>query len=51
VASCNYRPDVAEGVIRRASHLASVVRSGGLPGLEPHPQCFPCSIAPKLRRR
>lgn len=51
VASCNYRPDVAEGVLRRATQLAMVVRSGGLPGLKPHPQCFPCSIAPKLRRR
>jgi hypothetical protein len=50
VASCQYRPDVAEGVIRRASHLASVVRSGNLRDLKPHPECFPCVIRPKLRR-
>jgi hypothetical protein len=50
VASCRYRPEIAEGVLRRAAHLTAVVRSGGLAGLKPHAQCFPCSIQPKLRR-
>lgn len=48
VASCKYRPDVAEGVIRRASHLAKLVRTGRVGDLEPHPECFPCVIRPRL---
>lgn len=50
VASCAYRPDVAEAVIRRASHLAGIVRAGRLRELEPHPECFPCVIRPRLSR-
>lgn len=50
VASCAYRPDVAQGVINRASHLAGLVRSGKVNELEAHPECFPCSIRPRLAR-
>lgn len=50
VASCAYRPDVAEGVINRAAHLAKLVRAGKLGELEPHPECFPCVIRPRLAR-
>lgn len=50
VASCRYRPDVAEAVIRRASHLAELVRTGRTAGLAPHPECFPCVIRPRLPR-
>lgn len=50
VASCAYRPDVAQGVLNRAAHLARLVRSGGLRDLEPHPECFPCVIRPRLAR-
>lgn len=50
VASCEYRPDVAEGVIRRASHLAGLVRNGQIGDLQPHPECFPCVIRPRLSR-
>lgn len=49
VASCAYRPDVAQGVINRAAHLASLVRTGKINELAPHPECFPCSIRPRLR--
>ena len=50
VASCAYRQDVAEGVIKRASYLAGLVREGKLGDLTPHPQCFTCVIKPTLRR-
>lgn len=50
VASCAYRPDVAEGVLRRASKIAETVRSGLLNTIEPHPECFPCVIRPRLNR-
>jgi hypothetical protein len=50
VASCKYRPDVAEGVINRAAHLAKLVRAGKIGELEPHPECFPCVIRPRLAR-
>lgn len=50
VTSCKYRPDVAEGVIKRASHLAGLVRSGKIGSLKPHPQCWDCSIKPRLAR-
>lgn len=49
VASCAYRPDVAQGVLNRAAHLASLVRTGKIGELKPHPQCFPCEIRPRLR--
>ena len=49
VASCAYRPEVAQGVINRAAHLASLVRSGKIGELTAHPECFPCSIRPRLR--
>jgi hypothetical protein len=49
VASCAYRPEVAQAVINRAAHLASLVRSGRLNELSAHPECFPCSIRPRLR--
>jgi hypothetical protein len=49
VASCAYRPDVAQGVINRAAHLASLVRTGKIGELSAHPECFPCSIRPRLR--
>lgn len=49
VASCRYRPDVAQAVINRAVHLASLVRSGQLQSIQPHPECFPCVIWPRLR--
>jgi hypothetical protein len=50
VASCAYRPDVAQGVINRAAHLAKLVRAGKVDELEPHPECFPCVIRPRLMR-
>lgn len=50
VASCAYRPDVAQGVLNRAAHLAKLVRSGKINELEPHPECFPCVIRPRLAR-
>ncbi|AXH66233.1 Cas4 family exonuclease [Streptomyces phage Satis] len=50
VASCKYRPDVAEGVINRAAHLAKLVRAGKIGELEAHPECFPCVIRPRLAR-
>lgn len=50
VASCKYRPDVAEGVIRRASHLAQLVRSGQFSSLEPYPDCWLCVKRPRLSR-
>lgn len=50
VASCKYRPDVAEGVMNRAAHLAKLVRAGKVGELEPHPECFPCVIRPRLAR-
>jgi hypothetical protein len=50
VASCAYRPDVAQGVINRASHLAGLVRAGKIGELEAHPECFPCVIQPRLAR-
>lgn len=50
VASCAYRPDVVEGVLRRATHLAEVVLGGGMGDLKPHPKCFPCVIRPRSRR-
>lgn len=50
VASCRYRHDVAEGVIRRASHLAQLVRTGGFSTLEPDPECWPCVKRPRLSR-
>lgn len=49
VASCKYRPDVAEAVMRRATHLAHLVRTGRIADLAPHPECFPCVIRPRLR--
>lgn len=49
VASCAYRPEVAQAVINRAAHLASLVRSGRIGELTAHPECFPCSIRPRLR--
>lgn len=49
VASCAYRPDVAQGVLNRAAHLAKLVRAGKIGELEAHPECFPCSIRPRLR--
>lgn len=49
VASCKYRPDVAEAVMRRATHLAHLVRTGRIADLSPHPECFPCVIRPRLR--
>lgn len=49
VTSCAYRPDVAQGVINRAAHLARLVREGRVSELEAHPNCFPCSIRPRLR--
>lgn len=49
VASCTYRPDVAQGVLNRAAHLASLVRAGKLDELKAHPECFPCEIRPRLR--
>lgn len=48
-ASCAYRPDVAQGVINRAAHLAKLVRAGKIKELEAHPECFSCSIRPRLR--
>jgi hypothetical protein len=51
VASCPYRPDVAEAVIRRASHLAEVVRSGRATELSPDPECWVCVKRPKFGRR
>ncbi|MCP9209702.1 hypothetical protein [Streptomyces cucumeris] len=50
VTSCEYRPEVAEGVLRRATHLARVVQAGRVADLEPHPECFPCVIRPRLSR-
>jgi hypothetical protein len=50
VASCKYRADVAEGVIRRAAHLAGLVRTGQVGGLEPDPECWPCVKRPRLKR-
>lgn len=49
VASCAYRQDVAQGVINRAAHLASLVKAGRINELAAHPECFPCSIRPRLR--
>ncbi|MFE0472497.1 hypothetical protein ACFW2V_12875 [Streptomyces sp. NPDC058947] len=51
VASCPYRPDVAEAVIRRASHLAKVVRSGRARELRPDPECWTCVKLPKFGRK
>lgn len=50
VTSCSYRDDVAEGVLRRAEKLTSMVRDGRASELNPHPKCFPCVIRPRLRR-
>lgn len=50
VSSCRYRPDVAQGVINRATHLAKLVRNGQAASLSPHPECFPCVIRPRLSR-
>lgn len=50
VTSCAYRDDVAEGVLRRAEKLTSMVRDGRASELSPHPKCFPCVIRPRLRR-
>jgi hypothetical protein len=50
VASCAYRPDVAQGVLNRAAHLARLVREGKVGELEAHPECFPCVIRPRLAR-
>lgn len=49
VASCSYRPEVAQAVLNRAAHLASLVRAGKVGELTAHPECFPCSIRPRLR--
>lgn len=51
VASCVYRPDIAEGVIRRASHLAHLVRTGRTADLKPDPECWTCVKKPKFSRR
>lgn len=50
VTVCEYQPDVAEGVLRRAEHLTRLVRQGRVGELKAHPQCFPCEIRPKLRK-
>jgi hypothetical protein len=50
IASCPYREDVAIAVMNRASRLAGIVRRGAIRELEPHPQCFPCVIRPRLKR-
>lgn len=50
VASCAYRPDVAEALLRRATRLAAVARHGRIEDVKPHPECFPCVIWPRLRR-
>lgn len=50
VTSCRYRPDIAQGVLNRAAHLASLVRTGKIGDLEPHKECWNCSIKPRLAR-
>lgn len=48
VTSCQFRPDVAEGVLNRAAHMARIVRAGKIDTLSHHPQCFPYVIRPRL---
>lgn len=50
VASCKYRPEVAEGLLKRAAHLASLVRTGRVGELEPYQDCWTCVIQHKVRR-
>lgn len=50
VATCVYRPEVAQAVLNRAAHLAELVRNGQAKDLTPHPECFPCVIQPRLKR-
>lgn len=50
VTSCAYRPDVAQGVLNRAAHLARLVRTGKIGELSAHPGCWSCSIRPRLAR-
>lgn len=50
VVSCEYRPEVAQAVLNRASHLVKLVREGNIRELSPHPDCFPCVVRPRLKR-
>ncbi len=49
--SCAYRSEVAQGVINRAADLADRVRSGRVKDLEPHAECYPCVIEPRIKGR
>lgn len=50
ITSCRYRPEVVQGVLNRAAHLAKLVKSGRIGDLKPHPECWTCSIKPRIPR-
>lgn len=50
VASCSYRPDIAEALLNRARTLTEMVLSGRAQALQPHPDCYLCSGVYKFAR-
>jgi hypothetical protein len=48
ITSCRYRPEVVQAVLNRTSALASLVKSGRIGELKPHPKCWVCSIKPRI---